>query len=85
MISAKYQGKIVKLYSLHHKLKLYWYCWKLYRLTICSVLSAKPLPRKDKISLGMPPVHLSYKLISHDDEQQTECRLTLLCKEAIFY
>lgn len=26
-----------------------------YLLTICSILSTKPLPREDKISLGMPP------------------------------
>lgn len=26
-----------------------------YLLTICSILSTKPLPREDKISFGMPP------------------------------
>jgi len=26
-----------------------------YLLTICSILSTKPLPREDKISLRMPP------------------------------
>lgn len=28
----------------------------MYSLTICSILSTKPLSRKDEIPLGMPPV-----------------------------